>query len=391
MRMPPKGKLPEATIATLEQWVRGGAVDAASGRRPPPGRRPPKKPAGIDFEAARSHWAYQPIRRPAIPAVTNADWPRSPVDAFVLARLEAAGLTPSPPADRRTLLRRVYYDLIGLPPTAAEVEAFENDRSPDAFARVVDRLLASPHYGERWGRHWLDVARYADTKDGVLMFGDDRVRPFAYTYRDYVIRAFNEDLGFDRFVHDQLAADVVAPKDQPWRLAAMGFLTLGKGVRQQHPRPDRRPDRHGHPRLPGPDRRLRPLPRPQVRRDPDGRLLLALRGLRQQRGPARAAADRPAGRAPQADATSRSRPRPSGASSDSSSTASTSSSPRPRGSGRPTTWSGPPRRRPTRSRRRSSSSRWPPRTCGRRSSRGGGGSSRTGPSRTIPSSARGTT
>ena len=146
----------------------------------------------------------------------------------MLAALEAAGLAPSPPADRRTLIRRVYYDLIGLPPTAAETEAFENDRSADAFARIVDRLLDSPHYGERWGRHWLDVARYADTKDGVLMFGDDRVRPYAYTYRDYVIRAFNEDLGFDRFVHEQLAADVVAPKDQSWRLAAMGFLTLGR-------------------------------------------------------------------------------------------------------------------------------------------------------------------
>ena len=105
-------------------------------------------------------------------------WLRSPIDSFVLASLEAAGLTPSPPADRRTLIRRVYYDLIGLPPTAREIEAFESDRSPDAFARVVDRLLASPHYGERWGRHWLDVARYADTKDGVLMFGDDRVRPY---------------------------------------------------------------------------------------------------------------------------------------------------------------------------------------------------------------------
>ena len=100
--------------------------------------------------------------------------------------------------------------------------------SHDAFARVVDRLLASPRYGERWGRHWLDVARYADTKDGVLMFGDDRVRPYAYTYRDYVIRAFNEDTPFDQFIHEQLAADVVAPKDQPWRLAAMGFLTLGR-------------------------------------------------------------------------------------------------------------------------------------------------------------------
>ena len=110
----------------------------------------------------------------------------------------------------------------------AEVEAFENDHAPEAFARVVDRLLASPRYGERWGRHWLDVARYADTKDGVMMFGDDRVRPFAYTYRDYVIRAFNEDLGFDRFIHEQLAADVITPKDQNWRLAAMGLLTLGR-------------------------------------------------------------------------------------------------------------------------------------------------------------------
>src|SRR5262249_37749750 len=157
------------------------------------------------------------------------DWPSTPVDSFILAKLEAAGLTPAPPADRRTLLRRVYFDLIGLPPSVQEIEAFEKDRSPDAYQRVVDRLLASPHYGERWGRHWLDVARYADTKDGVLMYGDDRIRPFAYTYRDYVIRAFNEDLGFDQMVQDQLAADVAAPRDQPWRLAAMGFLTLGKG------------------------------------------------------------------------------------------------------------------------------------------------------------------
>ncbi len=147
----------------------------------------------------------------------------------MLARLEAAGLRPAPPADRHTLLRRVTFDLIGLPPTADEIESFEKDRHPDAYSRAVNRLLASPLYGERWGRHWLDVARYANTKDGVLMFGDERVRPFAYTYRDYVIRAFNEDLAFDRMVQDQLAADVAAPRDQPWRLAAMGLLTLGKG------------------------------------------------------------------------------------------------------------------------------------------------------------------
>jgi hypothetical protein len=229
MRMPPKGKLSETTIATLEQWVQGGATMPHGVEPAVRKTNANPKAVGIDFESARSHWAYQPIRRPAIPAVKDTAWPSNLVDSFVLARLQAAGLAPSPPADRRTLLRRVTFDLIGLPPSAQEIEAFEKDQRPDAYARVVDRLLASPHYGERWGRHWLDVARYADTKDGVLMFGDDRVRPFAYTYRDYVIRAFNEDLPFDQFVHDQLAADVAAPKDQPWRLAAMGFLTLGKG------------------------------------------------------------------------------------------------------------------------------------------------------------------
>ncbi len=227
-RMPPKGKLADATIATLEQWVRGGAV-MPHGPEPAAAHAPAKKSPGIDFEAAASHWSYQAIRQPAIPPLKEASWPTTPVDAFVLAKLEAAGLTPAPPADRRTLLRRVTFDLIGLPPTAAEIAAFESDHTPDAYARVVDRLLSSPHYGERWGRHWLDVARYANTKDGVLMYGDDRVRPYAYTYRDYVIRAFNEDLGFDRMVQDQLAADVAAPRDQPWRFAAMGFLTLGKG------------------------------------------------------------------------------------------------------------------------------------------------------------------
>ncbi len=227
LRMPPKGKLPDATVASIEHWVKGGAAVPQSAEVPV-ASTVSRRPGGIDFEAAAKHWAYHPIRKPPVPEVHRRDWPISPIDSFVLARLEASGLTPSPPVDRRVLLRRVAYDLIGLPPTAEEIAAFELDQSPDAYARVVDRLLASPHYGERWGRHWLDVARYADTKDGVLMFGDDRVRPFAYTYRDYVVRAFNEDVGFDRFVQEQLAADAVAPKDQPWRLAAMGFLTLGK-------------------------------------------------------------------------------------------------------------------------------------------------------------------
>jgi hypothetical protein len=177
---------------------------------------------------AREHWAFRPIADPPPPQVRDLDWCRSPLDAFVLARLEAAGLSPSPPADARTLIRRVTFDLTGLPPTPEEVEAFVNDHRPDAYERLVDRLLASPAYGERWGRHWLDVARYADTKDLVLLFGPDRIRPYAYTYRDYVVRAFNEDLPYDQFIHDQLAADKVAPKGERWRLAAMGFLTLGR-------------------------------------------------------------------------------------------------------------------------------------------------------------------
>jgi hypothetical protein len=218
--MPPRGRLPAAAVADLENWVAAGAPD--------PRARVAATTAGPDLEAARRHWAFRPIRAPALSEVKDRQWPRTPVDRFVLARLEERGLLPSPPADRRTLLRRVSFDLTGLPPTPDEVDAFLADKSPDAYEKVVDRLLASPAYGERWGRHWLDVARYADTKDGVLMFGDNRIRPYAYTYRDYVIRAFNEDLPFDRFVHEQLAADLIEPKVEPWRLAAMGFLTLGR-------------------------------------------------------------------------------------------------------------------------------------------------------------------
>jgi hypothetical protein len=236
LRMPPKGKLPDTVIADFEKWVKLGAPD--------PRGKAPATSAGIDFDAAKKHWAYQPLRGPVLPAVKRHDWALSPIDWFILARLEDKGLDPAPPADPRTLIRRLYFDLTGLPPTFEEVEDFvrqvESPKRqatpsteysvPDqaAVASVVDRLLASPRYGERWGRHWLDVARYADTKDGVLMYGDDRIRPYAYTYREYVIRAFNEDVPFDRFVHEQLAADLIEPKVEPWRLAAMGFLTLGR-------------------------------------------------------------------------------------------------------------------------------------------------------------------
>jgi hypothetical protein len=220
LRMPPKGKLPDEVVRDFERWIARGALD-------------PRRSSGAARGAShlpnrQQHWAFQPIKGAALPRVKDAAWPRTAVDHFVLARLEERGLSPSPPADKRTLIRRATYDLIGLPPTSEEVDLFLADDSPDAFLRVVDRLLASPHYGERWGRHWLDVARYADTKDGVLMYGDDRVRPYAYTYRDYVIRAFNDDLPFDRFVHEQLAADQIEPKVEPGHLAAMGFLTLGR-------------------------------------------------------------------------------------------------------------------------------------------------------------------
>jgi hypothetical protein len=161
-----------------------------------------------------------------VPSVKNERWPQTPIDAFVLAKLEQKGLTPSERADKRTLLRRVTFDLTGLPPTDQEVNAFVSDTSPDAFPQVVERLLASPHYGERWGRHWLDVARYSDTKGYV--FEEERRYPYAYTYRDYVIRAFNEDLPFDRFIIEQLAADQLPLGDDKRPLAAMGFLTLGR-------------------------------------------------------------------------------------------------------------------------------------------------------------------
>jgi hypothetical protein len=218
LKMPPDGKLPPPLVAAFERWIELGAPDLRTGST---------AVKGIDFAGAQKHWAFQPVRKPPLPTVKTSN----PIDAFVRARLEAAGLSPSPPADPRTLIRRLYFDLVGLPPTAEEVEDYvraERAKPQAATAEVVDRLLASPHYGERWGRHWLDVARYADTKDGVLQYGDARIRPYAYTYRDYVIRAFNADVPFDRFVHEQLAADQVAPKDEPWRLAAMGFLTLGR-------------------------------------------------------------------------------------------------------------------------------------------------------------------
>ncbi|MBX6311498.1 MAG: DUF1549 domain-containing protein, partial [Isosphaeraceae bacterium] len=214
IRMPPKGKLPETAIRDLADWVRRGAPW-------PKGHTAKDSKA----EAAQQHWAFQPVRQPDLPVVQDTGWIKTPVDAFILAQLEAAGLHPSERADKRTLIRRASFDLIGLPPTPEEIEAFEQDEAPDAYEQLVERLLASPHYGERWGRHWLDIARYADTKGYV--FQEERKYPYSYTYRDYVIAAFNEDKPYDRFLVEQIAADRL-PRGDARALAALGFLTVGR-------------------------------------------------------------------------------------------------------------------------------------------------------------------
>ena len=177
----------------------------------------------------RKYWAFLPLKRPPVPAVKDADaaWRRTPIDSFVLAKLEEKGLTPNGPADRRKLIRRAYLDLLGLPPSPEEVEAFVSDPDPAAYDKLIDRLLDSPHYGERWARHWLDLAHYADSHG----YEQDYDRPNAYTYRDFVIKAFNQDLPFDTFVKWQIAGDEFAP-DNPLALTATGFLGCGTHATQ---------------------------------------------------------------------------------------------------------------------------------------------------------------
>lgn len=229
LQMPPKNrKLSDEQIDDLTKWVQMGAPDPRS--RVASGSSP--KYGGF----GKQHWAFQPVTKPPIPEVRDSDWCQSPIDRFVLAKLEAAELSPNPPADKHTLLRRVTFDLTGLPPSRDDMEAFLADNSSDAFARVVDRLLASRQYGEHWGRYWMDVARYADTKGDPARREDPRF-PHAWTYRDYVIDAFNADKPYDVFIVEQLAADRLQVEEagkvptgkrpDQQRLAAMGFLTLG--------------------------------------------------------------------------------------------------------------------------------------------------------------------
>jgi hypothetical protein len=230
LQMPPKskgGKLADSQIADLAKWIQMGAPDPRTAPR-----NANSKLTGLT-DKARQHWAYQPVKNYQtieVPKVQNAAWVRTPIDSFVLAKLESKNMLPSPDADRETLLRRVTYDLTGLPPTYAEVEAFLGDASPKAFEKVVDRLLASPSYGERWGRHWLDTARYSDTIGGERNNRTTEYRyPDAWTYRDYVVRSLNEDKPYTDFITEQLAADKlpdIKPEDP--RLAALGFLTVGE-------------------------------------------------------------------------------------------------------------------------------------------------------------------
>jgi hypothetical protein len=220
LKMPPKEKLGAHQVALLKQWIEMGAPDPRTNAVVKLAK------AGIDLEAGRQFWAFQPVRPPALPAVRNTAWPRSDLDRFILARLEEKGIGPSPDADRPTLIRRVYFDLIGLPPSPQQIDAFVNDRRPDAYARVVDELLGSPHFGERWGRHWLDLARYAESSGGgrTLLF------PEAWRYRDYVVDSFNQDKPFDRFVREQIAGDLLphaSPEQRREQLTATAYLALG--------------------------------------------------------------------------------------------------------------------------------------------------------------------
>ena len=215
VKMPPAGKLAETETKAFKKWIELGL--------PWPENVRLASPETI-ATAARKHWAFHPVVPPKLPVVNDSVWARTPLDRFILASLEKAGVKPSAQADRYTLIRRATFDLHGLPPTPEEVAAFEKDSSPDAYAKLIDRLLASPRYGERWARHWLDVARYADNKGYV--FFEDKNYPWAFTYRDYVIEALNKDVPYNRFIQEQLAADQLKLDDSK-SLAALGFLTVG--------------------------------------------------------------------------------------------------------------------------------------------------------------------
>ncbi len=217
LEMPPKERLAPEVVADFVAWVKRGAPD--------PRTQAPTATAaakGVDYDAAKSHWAYRALTKPPVPSAKDTTWPRTPIDQFIRVAQERASVAPAAPAERRVLLRRLSLDLLGLPPTPAEVDAFVADTNPQALERVVDQLLASPHFGERWARHWLDLARFAESHG----YEQDYDRPFAWHYRDFVVKAFNEDLPWTTFTTWQLAGDEVAPENQ-WAVKATGFLAAG--------------------------------------------------------------------------------------------------------------------------------------------------------------------
>lgn len=224
MQMPPGKKLPDNVIADLTEWIKRGAPWPAERAVAVATNTPEQLKLKEIEKKKRQHWAFQPVRKIAPPVVKHKAWPRGPIDQFLLAKMEAKGLAPVASADRRTLIRRAYFDLIGLPPTPAEVEAFLADRSPDAWEKLIDHLLASPHYGERWGRYWLDVARYGE--DQAHSF-QPRMYPQGFRYRDWLAHAFNTDMGYDRFLKEQIAADLLDEPDLRDQLPALGFFALG--------------------------------------------------------------------------------------------------------------------------------------------------------------------
>lgn len=237
VKMPPAGKLPADKIAAIREWVGAGAWtpggESATGVR---------QAKGVITEEDRKFWAFRPIARPEPPSPARKDWSGNAIDQFVLSQLEKNGLQPAPAASKATLLRRATFDLTGLPPTEKELRDFLADSSPGAFAKVVDRLLASPRYGERWGRHWLDVMRYADSTGS----DEDHRYPHAWRYRDYVIKAFNDDMPYDNFVREQLAGDILAADASSGAgyrgIVATGFLALGKKALAQKDLPLKRYD-----------------------------------------------------------------------------------------------------------------------------------------------------
>lgn len=229
LQMPPKDrKLSEAQIADLIAWVKLGAPDPRL--EPPTNDVPGPVAANFDYEAANRLWAFHAPADPPVPSVANGRWPKTSIDRFILARLETAKLSPAAPADRRTLLRRATFDLTGLPPTQQEMEDFLRDHSAGAFAKVVDRLLASPHYGECWARHWLDVVRYTDSLDSRVV-GTDQDSIDAWRYRDWVVHAFNRDLPYTDFITEQIAGDLLPPPEQDGidtnGIIATGMYALG--------------------------------------------------------------------------------------------------------------------------------------------------------------------